>query len=380
MVRSKKIALLLLVCAIAGLSTLHASEDEKPEVKIGGALRFSYSYSDWQDNTENRGGDFVYDVFRLNVNAKHKNISLHADLRYYAESFGGFMVKYGYASYHIDEHQTFNVGLIPVPFGIRPYTANNFYFNMQYYVGLEDDSDMGAGYEYSDDRWTFSGVFYKNSDLLSSGDKSELSGARYAYDVAGRNRETNTLNLQGRYRFGSKVKQELGLSLQYGGLYNLDTEEMGHSSALALHYTAKYKRWDLKTEYYYYKMDPKNGEGQSNDYITMTAFEGPYQVAAEGQGCSVGLSYALPIKSKFLSEIKFYNDFSMLNKMKDGYKDSYENALGCMLTTGPIYTCIDYLLAKRHSWLGGDWTESFSSGGDNGDWNTRININVGYYF
>ncbi len=363
-----------------GLGSMHASEEEKPEVKLGGALRFSYSYADYKDNAERRVGDFVYDVFRLNVNAKYKDISLHADARYYAESYGGFMLKYGYASYHIDNHQTFNVGLIPAPFGINPYTANNFYFNAQYYIGLEDDADMGVGYSYSDDRWTFTGVFFKNSDLLSSGDKAEISGARYGYDIAGRNRETNTVNLQGLYRYGSSVKQELGLSLQYGGLYNLDTEKMGHQSAIALHYTAQYKRWDLKTEYFYYKMDPKNAEGESNDYITMTAFEGPYNVAAEGQGFSAGLSYKLPIKSKFLSEIKFYNDFSMINKLKDSYKDSYQNALGCQLTTGPIYTCIDYILAKRHSWIGGDWTNSFADGGHNGDWNTLFNINVGYYF
>ncbi len=381
MYRSKKIAFLLLACAYAGFGTmLHASEEEKPEVKIGGALRFSYSYSDWQDNTEKRGGDFVYDVFRLNVNAKYKNISLHTDARYYADSFGGFMLKYGYASFHIDDQQRVDVGLVPVPFGIKPYTANNFYFNLPYYIGLEDDADTGIGYSYTGSHWAFRGVFFKNSDLQSSGDKSEISGARYGYDVAGANRETNTINLQGLYRWGTKTKQELGLSLQYGGLYNLDTEDMGHQTAVALHYTAQYKRWHLMTEYFYYKMDPKNAEGTSNDYITMTAFNGPYHVATEGQGLTACLSYAIPVKSKFLSEIKVYNDFSMLDKLKDGYKDSYQNVLGCQLTMGPIYTYVDYLIAKRHAWLGGDWTDSFAQGGDNGDWNTRLNINIGYYF
>ena len=35
------------------------------------------------------------------------------------------------------------MGLTTVPFGILPYTGNNYFFNLNYYAGLEDDADMG---------------------------------------------------------------------------------------------------------------------------------------------------------------------------------------------------------------------------------------------
>ena len=35
------------------------------------------------------------------------------------------------------------MGLTTVPFGILPYTGNNYFFNLSYYAGLEDDADMG---------------------------------------------------------------------------------------------------------------------------------------------------------------------------------------------------------------------------------------------
>ena len=49
---------------------------EKPRLKIGGALRFNYNYSDWKPESRNRGGEFDFDVLRLNVNASYKKIDL----------------------------------------------------------------------------------------------------------------------------------------------------------------------------------------------------------------------------------------------------------------------------------------------------------------
>ncbi|HBY87029.1 MAG TPA: hypothetical protein DEO86_14285, partial [Colwellia sp.] len=42
--------------------------DLTPKIKIGGAVRFQYSYEDYDDDNKDRGGDFDFDVFRLDVN------------------------------------------------------------------------------------------------------------------------------------------------------------------------------------------------------------------------------------------------------------------------------------------------------------------------
>jgi hypothetical protein len=38
--------------------------------------------------TKKRGGDFGYDVFRINAKAKYKGIKLNAEYRLYSEGFG----------------------------------------------------------------------------------------------------------------------------------------------------------------------------------------------------------------------------------------------------------------------------------------------------
>ena len=55
---------------------------EKPQVTIGGALRFNYHYDSWRDDLKNQGGELVYDMFRLNATAEYKKISMNAEYRF----------------------------------------------------------------------------------------------------------------------------------------------------------------------------------------------------------------------------------------------------------------------------------------------------------
>ena len=86
------------------------------------------------------------------------------------------------------------------------------------------------------------------------------------------------------------------------------------------------------------------------------------------------------IKNALLQSIRFYNDFSMFDKHKKEFKDSYQNVTGCMLTMGPVYTYVDYALGKNHAWLGSDWNDAFAASSSSDKWNARFNINMGYYF
>jgi hypothetical protein len=64
---------------------------DKPELEIGGAVRFNYNLSSWKEGQKKRGGDFGYDVFRINAKAKYKGIKLNAEYRF-TEGFGGGML------------------------------------------------------------------------------------------------------------------------------------------------------------------------------------------------------------------------------------------------------------------------------------------------
>ncbi|MFR7808906.1 MAG: hypothetical protein ACLU4N_06315 [Butyricimonas faecihominis] len=50
-------------------------------------------------------------------------------------------------------------GLTGVPFGIQPIASHNFFLQIAYYIGLEDDSDMGIKYLYQGDTWDFTRFF-----------------------------------------------------------------------------------------------------------------------------------------------------------------------------------------------------------------------------
>jgi len=139
-------------------------QNEIPKVSIGGALRFNYNYSDWKEGNKDRGGDFGFDVFRLNVNASYKKVLLDAEYRFYAKSAGGSMLKSGWMGYAFTPEDQLQIGLTRVPFGITPFNSHSYFFQINYYAGLEDDSDMGIKFIHKDDKWEYSLAFVKNAE------------------------------------------------------------------------------------------------------------------------------------------------------------------------------------------------------------------------
>ena len=56
------------------------------------------------------------------------------------------MLREGWIGYRFNDSHRLQIGLTTVPFGVLPYTGNNYFFNLNYYAGLEDDADMGIKY------------------------------------------------------------------------------------------------------------------------------------------------------------------------------------------------------------------------------------------
>ena len=146
---------------------------ELPHLKFSGFLRFNYNYSDWKEGSKKRGGDFGYDLFKLGVAGSYKKILLDVDFRFYAKPSGGAMLKSGWIGYKFNDRHQLQVGLTRVPFGIQPYGAHNYFFQIAYYLGLEDDSDMGIKYLYTAERWEYALAFFKNSEEELFGSDSE---------------------------------------------------------------------------------------------------------------------------------------------------------------------------------------------------------------
>ena len=372
--------ILLVVLPFVSLSAQEERVEKKMQVDIGGALRFNYNNSTWKPNQQKRGGDFGFETFRINVDASYKDLELHIDQRFYASGFGGTFLKYGWFQYNLNEKSHLKLGLIPAYFGAQQFNSHSWFFQLPFYLGFEDDHDMGISYDYDSEKWQLDIGFYKNAEELSFSDNAPVSDARYSYDFSGRNKEINQLNARFNYKFGKTGKHKIGGTLQYGGIWNIDTREVGKQFAAAAHYEMTYKNWGIKTQAMTYNNQPENAQGERRDIIQMTAYGFPYNTAAKASIYTFGVSYSIPVKWGPMTSIQLYNDYAYMDKAVTDWEPTQMNILGALISANPVYIYIDYARGKHQPWLGPQWTNALVEGDTNNGWETRFNINFGYYY
>lgn len=371
------IALIGLFCAGS-----FAQKDSIPKFKLdlGGALRFNYFTSSWKPNQQQRGGDFGFEVFRINAYATYGKMELHIDQRFYSSAFGGAFLKYGWVQYNINDNSHLKLGLIPAYFGPQQFNSHSWFFQLPFYLGFEDDHDMGISYGYENKNIQLDIGFYKNAEALDVADNSPISPFRYSYDFSGRNKEVNQFNLRFNYKLGEKAKHRLGTSLQYGGIWNIDTQKMGSHAALGLHYELDYKRWDLKTQFISYDNKPENAAGESRDFIEMAAYNFPYNTAAKATMYSVGLGYTIPINKGVVQSVQLYNDYTYMDKAVAAWQDTQMNILGALVSIKPLYIYVDYASGLNQPWLSPNSADALTTGTPSDGWQHRFNVNFGIYF
>ncbi len=366
------------------IGTTSASTLPPPDttyVNFGGALRFNFFYKNWEGESDNRnkGGDIRFDTWRINVDGSVKGIDFNTEYRFYA---GYHFLKHGYLAYDFTPQTRLEAGLTKVPFGLLPYASHNWFEMMPYYIGLEDDYDVGLKLHHHSGNWDLRGAFYKNAETSFSGNSA--NSARFSYDVVGDNEEVNQGNLRVAYQWGN---WEIGASGQYGQLYNQPAEEMGWHGAAALHAEGQLNRWNIKLQALQYEYAPSQPNG-NEDFVLMGAYDAPYQVAKKGRLYVGGISYTLPVSLGPVESLTFYNDFTFFDKGVEGYANSQMNVAGVMITAGPVYAYLDLASGNNHPWIGPAWSEALSRGqapdatvpNPAPQWATRLNLNLGYYF
>ncbi|TMM56852.1 hypothetical protein FEE95_10150 [Maribacter algarum] len=384
---SERISLkrVLLLFFVFGFSILSYSQNDsitKPKLKVdlGGALRYNYNNSTWKPNQQKRGGDFGFEVFRINVDAAYGPMEIHIDQRFYSGAFGGAFLKYGWVQYNLNKKSHLKLGLIPGYFGPQQFNSHSWFFQLPFYLGFEDDHDMGISYDYEDDRIKLDIGFYKNAEALTLSDNNPVSPNRYSYDFSGRNKEVNQFNIRFNYKLGEKAKHLLGTSLQYGGIWNIDTQDVGNHSALGLHYQLDYKRWNLQTQFITYNNKPKNAEGESREFLEQAAYNFPYNTAAKASMYSIGLAYTIPVNRGRFQSIQLYNDYTYMDKSIATWEDTQMNILGALISIKPLYIYVDYASGRNQPWLTPNSTDALTTGDGTGEWHHRLNVNFGLYF
>ncbi|MCB2183586.1 MAG: hypothetical protein KQH63_16245 [Desulfobulbaceae bacterium] len=377
------------------LAVVVEEENEKSTsdyLDIGGAMRLNYMYKDWDHGTQERSGDFDLDTFRLNVDASYSDVLLSAEYRFYGDGANGNnynFLHHGWLGYNFSESIQGQLGVTRVPFGILPYASHNFFFQIPYYVGLEDDYDAGLKLIYDSKPWNVQLAFFKSSEYGAN------NSERYSYDVVNAdfngdgsneylNEESNQMNARLTYTFAHNEENstEVGISAEAGQLYNSGTDKNGSRVAGAVHLNGTYDRWNLMLETLRYQYNQKNPPHLDDRFVAMGAYDFPYKVASAGNIYMAGLSYSLPVNWGPITSLTFYDDYSVLDKDERSYKNSQQNVLGMAVSAGPIYTYIDFAMGKNQPWLGPGWTNSLAQGDPASDdgWHTRFNVNFGYYF
>ncbi|CAM4056537.1 porin [Pseudoalteromonas byunsanensis] len=352
-------------------------------IKVGGAVRTNFSHTSYNDGNKNRGGDFDFDIFRVNFSGDIGDVQLNAEIRFFDYMSA---VKYAYVGYDFAKDWQVQAGITKVPFGNWPYNSHNYFFNTTYYIGLEDDHDLGVLFKRKlKDNWQLDIGFFKNDELGGVDGYVEERSDRYSYDVVGYRKagdgvyddptqplgEYNTL--AGRYAYHFKHKggtTEVGFSGQTGGLHN-GIERTGDYHSWAIHVNSHVGPWNFQLQHgeYSYDMDDT-----SIDRMAVGAYAFYDSIAAEAMTSNLNVAYSLPIKWGAITGLQFYNDFGIIYDKSDNSEDTWMNVTGVSVAAGGFFTYFDFVNAKNQPFVGG------SIAGDSDDTEQRFNINIGYYF
>ena len=358
-------------------------------LKVGGAIRANYAVGDYPETggasrSFDDGGNFALDTFRINLDYENGPYLGKLEYRWYN---GYNFLHTGWLGYQFDENRQIQVGVNRVPFGPGPYgISQSWFFDQHYYLGLSDDMDLGVKYHQSTDNWDWDVAYYVSDEGSYTG--SSHQSARYSYDVVNESgdgyEERNQFNLRGIRHFQhGEVGTDLGFSLQYSQLKSRGSQDDGHHYALSGHMLNKWQAFTLATQLTYYRFDvDRNQPLGTNKLVQMGAYDFPSTTAAEAWLPAISLSYRYDTDQlPWLDYVMPYVEYSVLLKQEHDFNDSALATVGAAWASGNWYIYTDLSASNGNEFIGGDDPFGDRLGANqNDDWQTRFNINFGYYF
>lgn len=368
----------VMACAFVGPVV---ADDADEGIKVGGAVRFQYSFEDYVPANRERAGDIDFDTFRINLDGTVGDVILSAELRYYQYMQ---VIHHAWVGYDFSAAWRGQLGVTRVPFGHQPFNSNSYFFSMLYYVGLEDDYDLGGLLHGK------LGAFDVQLGLFKNDEQGGIDGyvsdrtERYSYDILGIRApgegtfdapaqeiaESNTAALRIAWDgVLGPIGASLGASALYGDLVDAD-DSIGSQRAGAIHVGATLDRWTLMLQSTRY--DHRTDAGADRLVVGAYAFFDSIPTAATLH--TANLAYALPVQWGPVTAVTFYNDHSQMVAKRGVGGRTWMNTLGMSVEAGGLFTYFDLITARNQPFIGG------SLGDDADGTNTRFNVNVGYYF
>lgn len=365
------------------LDTLKSGENDSVEAsedyaELGGAFWTNFAWLDYGETSESRGGDYRFDLFRVDTAGREGNFIWSGQYRWYEYMN---VLHHAWAGYRFAEDTDLAIGISQVPFGIQPYASHSYWFGVPYYLGFEDDYDAGARYRTVNGNWDIQLGYYANPEYANP---NVLD--RYSFDIVSdgtyNNEEINQGNARIAYNWSrtEDLTVELGISLRGGELYNRDTAATGDHWAAALHFDGEYGPWGLELEAIRYAYNPEHPAGLDRRRLANGAFGGSYVIAAEGDLYVLNVLRDFDVDWGPITELRCYSDYSVLKKKPAGWEDTELHTIGCGIGAGSLYTFIDIIRGKNHHFLDTPADMAFAEGEPGAQWKSRFNINIEVYF
>lgn len=395
-------------CAISFFTSLGAllfaqSEEEESSLHVGGAIRYNMLLTSYESDIDATSSQFTWDTWRINVLYDNPGgIGLNFEYRFYP-TFGTHFIKQGWLEYDFSESTQAQLGVTQVPFGNIQYNSNNWWFSLPYYVGLEDDHDMGLKITHHTDnfQWDFAYFFQPEPEGPPAAFGTGGPG-RYSYDVIPNGNasltERNQFNVRGAYQLDNG---EVGASLQYGQLYSLAQDQFDGRYAAAIHAELNYGNINVKPQFLFYNMDAIDDTGNELSTVFMGAYGIPYEVSTEAWIATLGIAYSYDVDWGPITNINFYNDFSYMGNtvgegttlratgdnitLDDNFQYTIQNITGFLVSAGPVFTYFDIAQGVNQPWLSDNFGVGVGPGHEDlrigeSEYNIRFNINIGFYF
>jgi hypothetical protein len=406
------LSIFLLLFAGSSFSLKAQEEEKKDGFTFGGAMRYNVMSTNYESDPTTLNTDATWDTWRLNVDGTMKGLDMSFEYSFYP-TFATHFMHHGWIGYNFNDLAYMKIGVSQVPFGITSFASHSWWFQGPYYVGLEDDYDMGLKFDLNlVENLDLSVAYYRQAEPQGPASGSVNWGGpgagRYSYDITPSDsipvRELNQFNLRAAYHITENI--EVGGSAQIGQNYNSVNDDAELSTAFAGHIVANFAGFNFKGEYVNYNYAATDKNGDDVNTIPMGAYGFPYPVATEANMYVAGLAYNIDVEWGPISSVQPYVDFTLIDKVNKDFEDTYHLIPGFLVSAGPIYAYFDFAMGKNQPWLtdnfgvglGQGRTYDMSADSDmdyytedpelNGkpvpvddlSWNTRFNINIGYYF
>ncbi len=380
------------------LSFAQSDDEDESSLHVGGAVRYNLILESYESDIDGNSGDFTWDTWRINaVYDNPGGIGLNFEYRFYP-TFDTHFIKQGWLEYDLSDEWQTQLGVTQVPFGNIQYNSNNWWFQLPYYVGLEDDHNMGIKFTNTTDSYQLDLAYFFSQEPFGP---PGMAGT-YSYNVNPSETilgtqanlvERNQFNIRGALNVGSS--SEIGASFEVGRLYNQVTDESDGRFAGAVHGEFNLGSLNLKPQVLYYNMDAHDDQGNELEAVGMGAYGVSadfYQVATEAVILSLGIAKSVDVDFGPITNLTFYNDFSYMEKLvgedftgDDNFEATIHNITGFLITAGPVFTYVDIAQGVNQPWLTDNFGVGLGPGHEDlgigeSEYNIRFNINFGFYF